>query len=430
MAERRGRRRRGRRRGPPLPPPPPGLEVGQELALELTGIAPKGDGIGELGGKTVYASRTIPGETVKVRIRRHRREWIAVDVLESLEPSPHRVEPRCPLFGECSGCQLQHVSYPHQLELKRRIVRQQLREHGGFDDPPVAPVLGADNPWHYRNHARFTVEDGQLGFVRHFRRQFLPVPACPIMEPAINEVLASLQGRLHETTQCNVRVGKPEGSLMLQPRLELPDAPPSGQTTLVDELLGRRFRISAAAFFQVNRAQAERLVELVRQQLEPGQNRVVVDAYAGVGTFAVLLAPHVGKVIAIEESGPAVEDARHNAADLPNVRFELGKTEQILGQLPGPVDAVVLDPPRSGCQPAALQAVLEHGPARVIYVSCDPETLARDLRVLVEAPAGYDLQRVQPVDMFPQTHHIECVATLARRVSDSSPAATSAKNNP
>ncbi|MCH9680279.1 MAG: class I SAM-dependent RNA methyltransferase [Deltaproteobacteria bacterium] len=399
-----------------MPPPPPGQEVGEEVEVQITGIAPKGDGIGQLGDKAVFASRTIPGERIRVQIRRHRREWIAVDVLEVLEPSPDRVEPRCPLFGRCSGCQLQHVAYPRQLTLKRDTVIGHLREHGGFEDAPVAEVIGAEDPWYYRNHGRFTVEDGQLGFVRHYRREFLQVPHCYIMEPAINEVLDKLQGRLHSATQCNVRSGRPAGSMMIQPRLTEPsDAPPSGQPTLNEMLCGHSFRVSAAAFFQVNRAQAEQLIGLVREGVGAGPSGVVVDAYAGVGTFAVLLSPHVGTVIAIEESGPAVEDAKVNAAGLTNVQLRLGKSEEILGTLEGPVDAIILDPPRSGCQPSALQAVLDHRPARVVYVSCDPETLARDLRVLVDAEPGFDLLSVQPVDMFPHTHHIECVATLVRR---------------
>jgi len=395
-----------------MPPPEPGFEVDAVVELVVDHMAPKGDAVGPLGGKKGFASRTIPGERLEVRIRRHRREWIAVDVLQILEPSPDRVEPRCPLFSQCSGCQLQHIAYPRQLELKHGIVVQQLREHGAFEDPPVPDPVPAEDPWYYRNHGRFTVVDGELGFVRHFRREFLAVPHCYIMEPGINEVLETLQGKLHETTQCNVRVGRPEGSIMIQPRLSLPEAPPSGQAKLTEELLGHRFQVSAAAFFQVNRAQAERLIELVRERVDTGPQGVVVDAYGGVGTFAVLLAPHVGTVISIEESGPAVQDARINAEGIDNVELMLGKTELILGTLPGPVDAIVLDPPRSGCQPTALQAVIEHGPRRVVYVSCDPETLARDLRILVDA--GYELLEVQPVDMFPQTHHIECVATLQR----------------
>jgi 23S rRNA (uracil1939-C5)-methyltransferase len=411
MTERRGRRRRGRHKGPPIPPPPPGLEVGAEVEVVVDELAPKGDGVGPLGDKRAYAARTIPGERIRVRIRRHRREWTAVDLLEVVEPSPDRVEPRCPLFAHCSGCQLQHVAYPRQLALKQALVAKQLRAHGGFEQAPVAATLGADDPWHYRNHGRFTVHDGQLGFVRHFRREFLHVPQCPIMERRINEVMARVDGRLRGATQCNVRVGAP-GSLMIQPRLpQLEGEVETGQASLDEELLGRRFRVSAAAFFQVNRAQAERLFALVRARVDAAGG-VVIDAYGGVGTFAVLLSPHVGKVISIEESGPAVQDARVNIEGLANVELVLGKTEEVLGQIPGPVHAIVLDPPRSGCQPEALRAVIAHGPRRVVYVSCEPETLARDLRVLVDA--GYELRDVQPIDMFPHTHHVECVATLQR----------------
>lgn len=412
MTERRGRRRRGRHKGPPIPPPLPGLEVGAEVEVLIDELAPKGDGVGPLGDKRAFASRTIPGERVRVKIRRHRREWIAVDLLEVVEPSPDRVEPRCPLFAHCSGCQLQHVAYPRQLALKQALVAKQLHAHGGFEQAPVVATIGAEDPWHYRNHGRFTVQGGQLGFVRHFRREFLHVPECPIMEPRINEVMARLDGRLAGATQCNVRVGAP-GSTMIQPRLaQLEGQVESGQASLEEELLGRRFRVSAAAFFQVNRPQAERLVELVRERVDCGAQGVVIDAYGGVGTFAVLLSPHVGKVISIEESGPAVQDAKVNIEGLTNVELVLGKTEELLAGIPGPVDAIVLDPPRSGCQPAALQAVIAHGPRRVVYVSCEPETLARDLRVLVDA--GYELLEVQPVDMFPHTHHVECVATLQR----------------
>lgn len=419
-SERKHRRRRGRHKGPPIPPPPPGQEVGAEVEVVIDAIAPKGDGVGPLGEKLAYAARTIPGERVRVKIRRHRREWIAVDLVEVVEPSPDRVTPRCPVFEQCSGCQLQHIAYPRQLALKQTLVAKQLRTHGGFEAAPVAAVLGADDPWHYRNHGRFTVQNGHVGFVRHFRREFLPVPQCPIMERRINEVLARVDGRLHGATQCNIRVGGrvggPEGSLMVQPRLpQVEDVLASGQASLEEELLGKRFRVSAAAFFQVNRAQAERLATLVRERVDADANGVVIDAYGGVGTFAVLLSPYVGKVISIEESAQAVQDAKVNVEGLANVELVLGKTEELLAGIPGPVDAIVLDPPRSGCQPEALAAVIAHGPRRVVYVSCEPETLARDLRVLVDA--GYELLEVQPVDMFPHTHHIECVATLRRRAA-------------
>lgn len=379
--------------------------------ITLTDIAPKGDAVGEIDGLPAFVARGIPGERVAVRIRRRRRTWIATDLLEVVEPAADRVEPRCPLFGTCAGCQLQHVSYPRQLALKQRMVAAQLERFGEFVDPPVAMPIGADDPWHYRNHARFTIRDGQLGFVRRFRRQFLPVPSCPIMDLRINAVLGTFQGQLAGRTQCNVRVGAEPDALMIQPDLEpAPGGLATGQPHLFERLGGRRFRVSAASFFQVNRAGAERLFELVRDAVGADEDRVVLDAYAGVGTFAALLAPHVGRVIAIEESGPAVADARVNLEGLGNVEMRLGKTELILAELDERIDAVILDPPRSGCYPSALGALLRLRPATVVYVSCDPATLARDLRILVDG--GYLLESVQPVDMFPHTSHVECVTTL------------------
>jgi 23S rRNA (uracil1939-C5)-methyltransferase len=379
--------------------------------IELTDIAPKGDAIGEIDGMPAFVSRGIPGERVRVRIRRRRKGWIATDLLEVIEPSPDRVTPRCPLFERCAGCQLQHVAYPRQLALKKRTVEVQLEKFGGFHDPRVKDPIGAPDPWHYRNHARFTIKAGRLGFVRRFRREFLDVPQCPIMDPRINTALAALQGELAGRTQCNVRVGEDGGETMIQPRMEpAPGGLPTGQPFLFETLHGRRFRVSAASFFQIHRAQAERMFDVVREAVGPGPDRVVLDAYAGVGTFAALLAPHVGKVIAIEESGPAMQDAKINVADLPNVELVLGKTELVLAEIAGPIDAVILDPPRSGCFPGALEALLARKPETIVYVSCDPATLARDLRVLVDG--GYTLENVQPVDMFPHTHHVECVATL------------------
>ncbi len=388
-------------------------QVGRALRLRFDDIAPKGDAIATGGAsKPVFAARVIPGEEAVCRIRRPHRNWLAVDVEEITDPSPHRVEPRCPLFATCSGCQLQHVDYPHQLALKRRMVTAQLERFGGFADPPVLPVIGMEDPWYYRNHARFTVKERRLGFIRRYKRQWFEVPHCMIMEPEINRILEQLQGRI-DTTQCNVRVGANATSVIVQPRLpeDLPVG--SGQTHLEEELFGRRFRVSAAAFFQVNRVQAERLVDVVRDRVGTG-DIVVADAYAGVGTFAVLLADRVSRVIAIEESAQAVADARINAAGLANVELHQGRAEDVLAQLHGQIDVVVLDPPRSGCLPSALEAVRRLAPRRVVYVSCDPASLGRDLRFMCGDDGGFRLRDVQPIDMFPHTHHVETVTTLER----------------
>lgn len=385
-----------------------------EVELELVTMGPRGDAAAiDEDGRPVYVAYGIPGERVRARIYKRGRHSTSADLLEVLRPSPLRVAAPCPLFGSCNGCQLQHIAPAQQLAIKRDMVVAQLGRFGGFVDPPVAAVVGMDEPWHYRNHARFTVRDGRLGFVRRHRRQFFAVEQCLLMEPRINDLLARMQGRLHETTQCNVRVGAPQDELMIQPKLERVDIA-SGQASLHERLLGHDFRVSAAAFFQVNRVQAERMAEIVLAAVGTG-DRTVVDAYAGVGTFAVLLAPRVSKVIAIEESGPAVKDAAVNVEGLANVELRLGKTELVLAELAEQhthVDAIVLDPPRSGCHPAALAATIALAPGIVVYISCDPASMARDLRVLCDD--GFALAGVQPIDMFPQTVHVECVATLVR----------------
>jgi 23S rRNA (uracil1939-C5)-methyltransferase len=384
------------------------------VEVELVGLAPRGDAIGTgPDGKPVYVAYGIPGERVRARVYKRGRLYAGADLVEVLRPSPSRVEPPCPLFGTCNGCQLQHVAADAQLVLKRDIVIGQLSQFGGFTDPPVLPVIGMSEPWHYRNHARFTVRRGRLGFVRRHKRQFFEVPSCRLMEPRIGELLARMQGRLFGATQCNIRVGATDQDVMIQPELELPDVE-SGQPSLRERLGGRPFQVSSASFFQVNRAQAERMAELVCDAIR-GDEQVVVDAYAGVGTFAALLSPHVARVIAIEESGPAVRDAKVNVADLANVELRLGKTELVLAEMVGAnerVDAIVLDPPRSGCHADALVATARLEPRTVVYVSCDPASMARDLRILVDA--GFTLARVQPLDMFPQTVHVECIATLVR----------------
>jgi 23S rRNA (uracil1939-C5)-methyltransferase len=222
---------------------------------------------------------------------------------------------------------------------------------------------------------------------------------------------------------------------MISPALpEVPEIE-SGQPFLEEELLGRRFRLQPPSFFQVNTqreprslpaavrtswlplpsdgvSMAELLALLVLDRLEPASDQLVIDAYSGVGTFALLLAPLVKEVIGIEEARSAIRDAEFNARDLPNVRFVQAKTEAALPELDQRPDAVVLDPARAGCHPDVLRALLDSKPRRVVYVSCDPSTLARDLRILVDG--GYTLHEVQPLDMFPQTYHIECVATLSR----------------
>jgi len=386
----------------------------EKLRLSLTDMAFEGGAIARHDGQVVFAAYGIPGEEAVVEIERRSKDYLMGRVVEVLSPSPHRVEAPCPYFGQCGGCQWQHIDYPFQAELKARIVGEQLRRIGKFEEPPVAATLTAEERWHYRNHARFSTDrQGQLGFVSLLRRRFIRIDHCRIMHPWINGVLERLQGKCAGLHQVAIRYGVRTEQALIHPSLkEIDDSIPSGQTSYEEELLGKRFRVSGASFFQVNTRQAEVLIEVVREKLALGQEQLLLDAYAGVGTFAVLLAPYARRVIAIEESPAAVADAVINQAGIKNIVFYQGKVEQILPELRQRPQAAILDPPRVGCHPDTIAAVLKRPPARLVYVSCDPATLARDLRALCRG--GYHLQEVQPVDMFPQTFHIECVATLVR----------------
>ena len=387
----------------------------ETATLRLEELGELGDTIAHLDGEAVNVFGGIPGEEVVARIvryRRRRRERVSGLVTEVIEPSPHRVEPPCPFFGACTGCQWQHIDYKHQLTLKHGTVRRAIAEYESLRQVEVSAVLPAPSPFGYRNHARFTVRfQGTLGFVNRITRRFVKIEECMLMLPGINNTLRELQGRSAETSQLSVRYGQRTGEFLIQPTMQNPDIPlPSGQTHYEERVLHRTFRVASPSFFQVNTEQAERMFELVRRRLSLDGKGVLVDAFAGVGTFAALMAPYAGRVVAIEDSSAAIRDAAANSAGLDNVELVEGRTEEVLSSMGETPDAIILDPPRAGCHQDALDALARLAVPRVVYVSCDPVTLARDLDVM--AGAGYVVESLEPVDMFPQTHHVECVATL------------------
>ena len=394
-----------------------GANGGSEVVrLVLKGMAPLGGTYASLDGEKVEVFGGISGEEVEAvlfRYRRRGKSHVSALVSSVISASPHRVSPPCPYFGPCTGCQWQHVEYPHQLELKRDIVREALDGYALLGGVEVADTVPGVQLMGYRNHARFTVRrGGEVGFVSRVTRRFVRVDSCLLMAPAINEALAGLQGRCEETSQVSVRVGVGTGDRLIQPRLREDSIPlASGQAHYRERLGGRAFRISSPSFFQSNTPMAEQLASLVGDRLRLDRGETLVDAYAGVGTFSVLLAPLVRRVIAIEESAAAVKDAAVNTLGVDNLEFRLGRTEEVLDELDEAPDAVILDPPRVGCDRKTLDALGRRPPGRVAYVSCEPSTLARDLQLLVEA--GFRVGRVEPIDMFPQTHHVECVAMLA-----------------
>ena len=448
-------------------PQSPGTRKGQQYIVTLGAMTRDGDTLAEIreqdesGEKAEQQTRILhvpaglPGERVTISVEaaappragRHRRRWKPhprrVEISEIHQPSPLRTQAPCPVFGTCGGCQLQHMRYEAQLEWKWSIVRQLLQEIGGFADPPLLETVPCDDPWQYRNHMRFSVNrEGQPGLTARGTHRVLPLTSCPIAHAHINRALKVLSQVANARPQVLIRCGAASGQVLIQP-YPTPEVAQqlaaSGldlrSETMEEVLAGETFRIRPSSFFQTNTAQAEKMAQMVLHGvlngLAPARgapcgcqgsgyqgdsrgNLTIADAYCGVGTFALLLARHVGRVIAIEESASAIKDAQWNLRNVSNVDILKGKTEDLLPGLAAQLDGLVLDPPRAGCQQVVLDSLVQHPIKRIVYVSCDPATLARDLHVLCHRHPTYRLCSVQPLDMFPQTVHIECMAVLER----------------
>ncbi len=404
------------------------------VEVTFTDISHGGEGVGRLKGKVIFVPYVLPGEKARIRLVEDKKSYMRGELVEILTPSPHRVIPPCRHFGECGGCQWQHAAYPAQLAFKEEIVRAQLTRLGGLAQAPVQPVLGMDFPWNYRNHVQFAVDpDGALGYLAARSHRVVAIEECYLLHAYLEDIVAALDVEWPALRRLSLRAGINTGDLMViletesaeQPDLEV-DFPASfvwlpasgeavsliGNGYIREEIGGRTFRISATSFFQVNTAQTEHLVRLVREGLQPAGDELLLDLYCGVGTFGLSLATQVGRVIGVEESAVALDDAVENAAELPNVEFWEGRVADALPEVEGPVQLAIVDPPRSGVEPEALAALINLAPRRLAYVSCDPASLARDLKAL--GAAGYTVQSVQPVDMFPQTYHVESVTVMSR----------------
>lgn len=385
----------------------------KEIEIQLTGMAHLGEAIGKYDGKVVFVPYGIPGETVKAKIIKDEGDYLRAEIVDVIEPSFFREEPPCKLFGVCGGCSFQHVAYSYQIKLKEIVVMEQLKRIGGFENPEEFTLLTikAEPFYNYRNRADFSINRQRLlGFKMRGSHKFIHVEQCSLMHQKINEILAVLQGKTpkRKTHNVTIRYGVNTGCWLVQPEMDTKEIE-TGQKSYTEKLLGKEFVISAPSFFQVNTYQAEKLIQTVVNYITK-EDRTVIDAYAGVGTFTVFLAEKAERVIAIEESRSAYKDAQINIKNFDNITYLCKKTEEALYEHKIDADAIVLDPPRVGCMKEVLEVIAERRIKKVIYVSCEPSTLARDLKYLREK--GYKLIEVQPVDMFPQTYHIENVALM------------------
>lgn len=422
--------------------------MSETVELELTALAHGGSALGRHEGKVIFVPYAVPGERVRAEIFKSQTRWARARLLEVLEPSVHRVEPLCPYFGpgQCGGCHLQHIDYEAQAEFKRQVVIDQLERIGGLRNVEVQGIIGASHPWSYRNHTQFSVTpEGVLGFVTAdagyadlrselgMEPRVVPVKECPVLDPLLEDLWSALDMEWPELRRLSLRCGSATGDLMAIFELDHyedfgieVDFPVScvvlladgeavvlmGNSHFFEHVAGRDYRISAGSFFQVNTAGAEALVALVREYLLPTGRETLVDAYCGVGLFGLALADEVGRLIGIEADPSAVSDFRYNVQGVDDVEVIEDKAHMALARLGGPVDLMILDPPRSGAGKKVVAELDRLQPSRVVYVSCDPATLARDARLLVEG--GFHLREVQPVDLFPQTYHVESVALFVR----------------
>jgi 23S rRNA (uracil1939-C5)-methyltransferase len=409
------------------------------VILRPTSPAHGGASIARDEGKVWLVNYALPGEVVEAEPRGKQGGVAVANTTRVIEPSPHRVEPRCPYFGTCGGCQWQHASYAHQLELKRQVV-EEAWARAGLRLPPDAPVLGMDDPWRYRIRGEFeaipTAGGWRFGFHRQRSHSVIPIDTCDIHDLRIEQALpafAQAAGELQLKDLQNLLLTvEPNGRGLLWrmrhrgkepvwPRDEfarrvgelLPD-----QVVLDDamslEFWDMSFRVRSDTFVQTNYKQMLVLYQAVLDMLAAGPEDHVLDLYAGMGTISVAVARTAAGVTAVEENPRAVQVGRLNVRiNAARVEYLPGKVETVLRQVRmGRHQAAILDPPRAGCEPAALAELLRLGPERLVYVSCEPSTHARDLIALVRG--GYRVRRAAIVDMFPQTYHIETVALLER----------------
>ena len=453
------------------------VRTGDRIVVTIKRIGINGEGVGYYRRKAVFIDGALPGEVVRARVVAVEPKRLVAEAVQTEKRSPQRVDPPCPIYEACGGCQLQHLAYDGQLAAKEELVRESFARYAGLDGAalPLRPMLGMDEPWRYRNKAQLQAgrgADGRpvLGLYEPGSRRLVDIVGadCMVQQSAINAAAAKVlrvlerlgvplaerspgtglrtvvlrvaqeTGELQLTLVAAHESFAPHGPLVEAIRQEAPEIASislninAGDTPVVFgdrtvtlwgapalhvSLGDLTFALSPRAFFQLNTVQTVKLYDAVLEAAALTGRETVVDAYCGTGTIGLWLAPHAREVRGVETVREAVLDAQQNAAlnGRNNARFYVGKAEELLprwvreGFRP---DVIVVDPPRTGCDARLLKAIADARPKRLVYVSCNPSTLAKDCRYLLDA--GFSIEWLQPVDMFPQTSHVECCSLLVR----------------
>lgn len=443
---------------------------GEQVEVTITDLSDRGDGVGRYGQRVVFVPDTVTGDRVLVRLVRVKPQYAHGKLMAVLEPSPERVRPGCIVADKCGGCQWQHVSYAYQLEAKQNLVLQALERIGGLPHPHVDAILAAESSLSYRNKATYPLRRSasgqvQAGYYQKGSHQLVNLNQCPIQDARLNPLLAEVKQDIQERgwsiyseaehrgklRHLSLRIGRRTGEMLLtlvsngqqlpglaEQALVWRDRYPDlvgvclnynpdrtnaifgtettclwGRSHLVEELAGLQFQIQADTFFQIHTEQAEQVLNVIAAELALTGTEVLLDAFCGIGTLTLPLAQRVQQAVAIELQPQATELFQRNADlnQITNVDVHTGSVEAVLPTLVVRPDIVLLDPPRKGCEPSVLDELRQWHSQRIVYVSCNPATLARDLKRLC-ADGAYRLERVQPIDFFPQTAHVECVAFL------------------
>lgn len=450
------------------------VEKNKDYVIEITGMGFEGEGVGKINNFTVFVQGALPRETVKIKIVKVAKSYAHGKLLEVIKPSQHRVEPKCSIYKRCGGCQLQHMSYEAQLEFKTQRVKEVMERIGKLENVTIHKTLGMKLPYRYRNKVQLPVGKSngnvQIGFYAPRSHDIIDMDTCHIQDETADEIVKLTRNWITKhgiepydeakgtgvVRHIMVRKGFKTGEVMLvlvTTEEKLPHADEfidvmvqniKGLKSIVQNInpkktnviLGQRninlwgldtikdyigefkFNISPLSFFQVNPVQTEVLYGKALEYAGLTGEEAVFDAYCGTGTISLFLSQKAKKVYGVEIVPEAIEDAKKNAREngVSNAEFFVGEAEKVIPELISKgieADIVVVDPPRKGCEKSLLEAISSMQPKRIVYVSCDPATLARDLGILKDL--GYNTEEIQPVDMFPQTAHVECVVRIERK---------------
>jgi len=401
-----------------------------EYEVIPTALVYGGDALARLpDGRAVFIPFALPDEKIRIRLVEDKERYARGEILEIVSPSPKRVQPRCTHYGDCGGCHYQHIPYQEQIKIKQSILIDQLERIGKIPDPPVQEIIPSLKDWNYRNYIQFHIsENGEPGFLKHRSKQLIPIQECHLPEESLNQVwpafsleyipgLDLISLRSGDEGQDTLVVLQSSDPKPIEFTVDVPLSAvhqgPGGEIVLAGDdftiipVNEFPFVVSAGSFFQVNTGTAGLLVDFLLERLPLEAETIILDVYCGVGLFSAFIAPRVSKVIGIESDIKAGEDFSYNLSGFDNVEFYNSPAEEVLPFLDLSPDIILLDPPQEGITKTVLDSVVILNPDLIVYISCDPATLARDAARLIKQ--GYSLLESTPIDMFPQTLNIESI---------------------